>query len=81
MQKFVLDEKQTKSQIWHVGENTKFAILDEIWTKSRQLIAKKKCQSVIEFDIYFWEEISNSFMYITGGLNQWIPKMIWVRTD
>jgi len=41
MQKFVLDEKQTKSQIWHVGENTKFAILDEIWTKSRQLIAKK----------------------------------------
>jgi len=41
-------------------EEMKFAILDEIWTKSGQLIAKK-CRDVIEFNIFFWEKMSNSF--------------------
>jgi len=69
--KIILDEKRTNSQNLAFGRKMKFTILDESWTESGQRIAKK-CQNVIEFDIFFWEEMSNSFTFI--GLNQRMPK-------
>jgi len=55
----------------------KFAILDEIWTKSGQLTTKKY-QNVIEFDIVSGKKC-HSFTFI--GLNQWMPKMIPVTYE
>jgi len=39
-----------------------FAISDKIWTKSDQLIAKMS--NDVEFYIFFWEKILNSFTVI-----------------